>query len=178
MEFFELLKQRQSCRSYDKNKRVNNEDLQKILEAGLIAPSAKNSQPWKFYVTAGGETKNLVAAACQEKGMNICLSDCPVLITIAKEPHKQLPGFELPIKIQDFRPVDIGLSVAQMTLAAKELGLDTLIVGWLNDKKIITALDLPDDTDICLVLGVGYAAEGYEIREKNRKSFEEKVVFK
>ena len=178
MEFFELLKQRQSCRSYDKNKRVNNEDLQKILEAGLIAPSAKNSQPWKFYVTADGETKNLVAKACQEKGANMFLSDCPVLVTIVKEPIKQLPGFELPIKIQDFRPVDIGLSVAQMTLAAKELGLDTLIVGWLNDKKIIAALDLPDDTDVCLVLGIGYATEGYEIREKSRKSFEEKVVFK
>ena len=178
MEFFELLKQRQSCRSYDKNKRVNNEDLQKILEAGLIAPSAKNSQPWKFYVTADGETRNLVAKACQEKGANMFLSDCPVLVTIVKEPQKQLPGFELPIKIQDFRPVDIGLCVAQMTLAAKELGLDTLIVGWLNDKKIIAALDLPDDTDVCLVLGIGYAAEGYELREKSRKSFEEKVVFK
>ena len=106
------------------------------------------------------------------------LSDCPVLVTIVKEPQKQLPGFELPIKIQDFRPVDIGLCVAQMTLAAKELGLDTLIVGWLNDKKIIAALDLPDDTDVCLVLGIGYATEGYELREKNRKSFEEKVVFK
>ncbi|HPG92612.1 MAG TPA: nitroreductase family protein [Clostridia bacterium] len=178
MEFFELVKQRQSCRSYDKNKRVNNEDLQKILEAGLIAPSAKNFQPWKFYVTTGGKTKDLVAEACQAKGMNVCLTDCPVLITVVKEPHRDLPGFALPIKIQDFRPVDIGLSVAQMTLAAKELGLDTLIVGWLNDKKIIEALDLPDDSDICLVLAVGYASQGYETREKNRKPFEEKVVFK
>ena len=178
MEFFELIRQRQSCRAYDKDKKVSKADLEKILAAGLLAPSSRNGQPWKYYVTSGGEAKNLVAKACQEGGANACLTDCPVLITAVKENRELPPPPSVPVKRQDFRLCDIGLSVAHIILAAKELGLDTLIVGFLNDKKIIEALELDGGADIALVLAVGYAQKGYELRPKNRKAFSDCVVFK
>jgi nitroreductase len=178
MNFFELVKNRQSCRAYDKNKKVAKEDIEKILEAAMLAPSARNRQPWKFYVTMDSPLKDEVARACQENGANAWLSDCPCIITVVKEPQPPMPPLDVPVKRQDFRGYDIGLSIANLTLAAKELGLDTLIVGYLNDKKIINVLELPEDTDIALVIAVGYAPEGYELRPKNRKQFSDCVIFK
>lgn len=178
MDFFELIRERQSCRSYDKSKKVSEEDLKKILQAALLAPSARNRQSWKYYVTADNSAKKKVAEACQEGGANAWLTDCPVLIAVVKEKYEPAPPIDLPVKRQDFRLCDIGLSVAHLTLAAKELGLDTLIVGFLNDQKIIEALELEPDADIALVVAVGYASPGYELRPKNRKEFSDRVVFK
>lgn len=55
MDFIELCKQRESCRSYT-DEQVSDEALRTIVEAGRLAPSACNSQPWKFYVVTATNT--------------------------------------------------------------------------------------------------------------------------
>ena len=55
MDFLELVKARQSDRAYDKNRPVEPEKLERILEAARLAPSASNAQPWKFVEVADPE---------------------------------------------------------------------------------------------------------------------------
>ena len=82
MDFLEIAKARQSCRSYDENRPVEQEKLDAILEAVRLAPSACNGQPYHITVCRG-ETAQQVAKACQGMGMNKVASQAPVLLGVA-----------------------------------------------------------------------------------------------
>ena len=82
MNFSELMLQRQSCRSYDETKPVEQEKLLAVLEAARLSPSACNGQPYHFTVCTGDKAKE-VAKATQGMGMNKFASQAPVLIVIS-----------------------------------------------------------------------------------------------
>ena len=79
MDFLELAKLRQSCRAYDETREVEPEKLQAILEAGRLAPSACNSQPYRITVCQGEKAKE-AAAAVSGMGMNSFAAQAPVLL--------------------------------------------------------------------------------------------------
>ena len=85
MNFTEIAQARYSCRSYEADRPVEAEKLQAILEAGRIAPSACNGQPYHFTLCQG-ETAKAVAAATQGMGMNKFASQAPVLIVVSRCP--------------------------------------------------------------------------------------------
>ena len=166
MNFLEIAQTRQSCRSYDEGRPVEQEKLNAILEAVRLAPSACNGQPYHITVCRGNAAKE-VAAACQGMGMNKFATQAPVLMVISETAYVKSAAVGAKVKKNDYRSIDIGIAAAYLTAEAAAQGLGTCILGWLDDEKIrkICGLDQP----VRLVITVGYAKEGDPLRKKVRK---------
>ena len=173
MNFNEIAKNRQSCRYFDNAKQVEDEKIQAILESTILAPSACNAQPYHFTVCKGEKAKE-VAEATRGMGMNKFTADVPVMIVISEEAYNKTAGVGAILKDNDYRSIDIGIACAYLTAEATAQGLETCILGWLDDKKIRKICDLKHP--VRLVVALGYPKENYELREKKRKSFDELVT--
>ena len=174
MNFSEIANTRQSCRSYDPRE-VEKEKLDAVLESARLSPSACNGQPYHITVCSG-ESKKLVAKAVQGMGMNKFASDAPILLVISEKPYVKSAALGAKLKGNDYRSIDIGILSAYITAEATAQGLDTCILGWLDDDKIRKVCDL--DGTVRLVITLGYAKEGDPLRKKMRKSLEELISFK
>ena len=175
MNFIEIAKTRQSCRSYNAEKPVEQEKLDAILEATRLAPSACNGQPYHFTVCQG-ELAKQVAAACGGMGMNKFAKQAPVLIVISEESYVKSAAVGAKLKHNDYRSIDIGIAAAYLTAEAAAQGLGSCILGWFDDEKLRTLCGL--SRPVRLVITVGYAAEGEKLREKKRKKAEELITYK
>ena len=173
MDFLELSKIRQSCRRFS-SKPVPKEIVEKCLEAARLAPSACNSQPWKFIVVNSPEMRDKVADAAfsGKYSMNAFAKKAPVLVIVGREKDKFLPAVGGMLMRTDFSQIDIGLAMEHFVLAAAEQGLGTCYLGIFDGKKIKEVLKLPKNLKIDLVIPVGYP-EDPAIREKTRKPIEE-----
>ena len=173
MNFLQIAKERQSCRSYDEARPVEKEKLDTILEAARLAPSACNGQPYHLTVCTG-DTAKAVAAATQGMGMNKFSSQAPVLIVISEEPYVKSAALGAKLKGNDYRSIDIGIVCAYLTAEAAAQGLSTCILGWLDDDKIrkICGLSHP----VRLVITLGYASDE-TLRTKKRKDLQELVTY-
>ena len=173
MNFSELMLQRQSCRSYNETKPVEQEKLLAVLEAARLSPSACNGQPYHFTVCTGDKAKE-VAKATQGMGMNKFASQAPVLLVISEEEYVASAAMGAKLKKNDYRSMDIGIAVAYMTAEAAAQGLGTCILGWLDDEKLrqICGLDHP----VRLVVTLGYPADTQ--RSKKRKDLDALVSYK
>ena len=173
MDFQKLIRQRESCRSYDETKAVEEEKLQKILEAAQLAPSACNGQPYHLTVCRGEKAQE-VAKATQGMGMNKFASQAPVMIVISEMPYVKTAALGAKLKGNDYRSIDIGIVAAYLTAAATEEGLSTCILGWLDDEKLRKICML--DGAVRLVITLGYAKND-TIREKKWKTLPELVTY-
>lgn len=171
MDFLEIAKARQSCRSYEEGREVEPGKLEAILEAVRLAPSACNGQPYHLTVCRG-ETAKQVAAATQGMGMNKFASQAPVLIVISEMPYVKSAALGAKVKGNDYRSIDIGIAAAYLTAEAAAQGLGTCILGWLDDKKLreICGLEYP----VRLVITLGYPKDS--LREKKRKTLDQLVT--
>lgn len=169
MNFTEIATTRQSCRSYDPKRSVEEEKINMILESARLAPSACNGQPYHLTVCRG-KSARAVADAVMGMGMNKFAADAPVMIVISEENYNKTAAVGAKIKNNDYRSIDIGIVAAYITAEATAQGLGTCILGWLDDDKIrkICGLSHP----VRLVITVGYASEGDKLRDKKRKSLE------
>lgn len=173
MNFLEIARTRQSCRSYDESRPVEQEKLDAILEAVRLAPSACNGQPYHLTVCHGQKARE-AAAATMGLGMNGFASQAPVLIAISEAPYVKTAAFGAKVKGTDYRSIDIGIAAAYLTAEAAAQGLDTCILGWVNDAKLRKICDV--DEKVHLVITLGYAKEGYKLRKKVRKDLSELVT--
>ena len=171
MNFLEIAQARQSCRSYDAARPVEEEKLSAILEAVRLAPSACNSQPYHFTVCRG-ETEQAVAKATMGMGMNKFAAQAPILIVVSEAPYNKTAAMGARVKGNDYRSIDIGIATAYLTAEAAAQGLGSCILGWLDDGKIreICGLEHP----VRLVITLGYPAND-TLRTKKRKTLAELV---
>ena len=175
-ELEKLYLTRQSCRSFDESKPVEHELLERICHLALLSPSACNAQPWKLYVATGDKAKQVIKGL-QDMGANKFASNAPAVIVIAESKGNMAASMGSAIKKTDFTHNDIGILTAHLILAAEAAGLQTCILGWRNEKKLQSALNLPKGTKIPHAIVLGYATEGYEVREKKRKPEKDMLVF-
>ena len=175
MNFTEIAENRQSCRSYDGSRMVEEEKLQAILQAARLAPSACNGQPYHLTLCRG-EVAQQVAKATMGMGMNKFAADAPVMLVISEMPYCKTAALGAKVKGNDYRSIDIGIVAAYITAEAAAQGLGSCILGWLDDEKIRTICNL--EGTIRLVITIGYAKEGDKLRPKKRKELEELVTFK
>ena len=175
MNFMEIAENRQSCRSYDAAKEVEQEKLDAILRAAQLAPSACNGQPYKITVCKGDAAK-AVAAACAGMGMNKFAAQAPVQLVLSEMPYVKSAAVGAKLKKNDYRSIDIGIVAAYITAEAAAQGLSTCILGWLDDSKIRDICDL--EYPVRLVITLGYAGEGDKLRSKKRKELSELVAYK
>ena len=173
MNFYEIAQNRQSCRSYDATRPVEEEKLNAILESVRLAPSACNGQPYHLTVCQG-ETAREVAKATMGMGMNKFAADAPVLVVISEKPYCKTAALGAKVKGNDYRSIDIGIAAAYLTAEATALGLGTCILGWLDDDKIRKICSLSHS--VRLVITLGYAKEDDKLRQKKRKDMDELVT--
>lgn len=171
MNFLEIAKTRQSCRSYDESRCIELEKLDAILEAAQLSPSACNGQPYKITVCRGQAAKE-VAAATAGMGLNKFASQAPVLLVLSEMPYVKSAALGAKLKNNDYRSIDIGIAAAYITAEAAAQGLGSCILGWLDDQKIrsICGLEYP----VRLVITLGYAKDE-TLRTKKRKDLSELV---
>ena len=175
MNFLQIAKERQSCRSYDETRPVEKEKLEAILEAAHLAPSACNGQPYKLTVCQG-DTAREVAKATMGMGMNKFAAQAPVMIVISEMPYVKSAALGAKVKGNDYRSIDIGIVCAYLTAEATAQGLSTCILGWLDDAKIRKLCDL--EYPVRLVICLGYAKDSDKLRDKKRKDMDALVSFK
>ena len=175
MDFLTIAQNRQSCRSYDENRPVEQEKLDAILEAVRLAPSACNGQPYHLTVCRGEAAKE-VAKATMGMGMNKFAAQAPILIVISEMPYVKSAALGAKLKKNDYRSIDIGIAAAYLTAEATAQGLGTCILGWLDDDKLrnICGLEFPAR----LVITLGYPKEDDKLRSKQRKDLTELVTTK
>ena len=174
MSFTEIARNRQSCRHYDPAREVAQEDVLAILEAGALAPSACNGQPYHVTVCRGSAARE-VARACMGMGMNRFAADAPVMLVLSEQPYVASAALGAKVKANDYRSIDIGILAAYLTAEAQDRGLSTCILGWLDDKAIRQICHLSHP--VRLVITLGYAAQGDPLRLKKRKPLTELVSY-
>ncbi len=172
MNFQELVRNRQSCRSYDEARAVEPEKLTAILDATRLSPSACNGQPYHLTLCRGDAARK-VAAACTGMGMNKFATQAPVCIVISEEPYVKTAALGAKVKGNDYRSMDIGIAAAHITLAATELGLGTCILGWLDDEKLREICGVSGT--VRLVITLGYPKADDKLRPKKRKNMDDLV---
>ncbi len=159
MEFGTLLSERRSIRAYKANTSIKKETIEEIIRAAGQAPSWKNSQTGRYYVIMSPEKLQEVKETCLPAfNQNSCLN-APILIVTAFE--KDRSGFE-----RDGQPTnelgnewgayDLGLQNENLILKARELGLDTLIMGIRDSDKLRKLLSIPDSQEVVSVISLGY----------------------
>lgn len=150
MEFLDLAKKRYSCRSFS-DKMISQDDLDKILEAGRIAPTARNRQPQKIYVIKGKELLDKVDTVTR------CRYNAPLVLAIGfdKEIVAKIPSCEG----KNFGDIDNSIVITQMILQAEELGINTCWVGAYEHGKAEAVLGIPDNVVLTALLPIGYADE-------------------
>ena len=172
MNFTEIANTRQSCRSYDAARAVEQEKLDAILASARLAPSACNAQPYHITVCRG-EAAKAAAKAVQGMGMNKFATDCPIMLVVSEAPYNATAALGAKVKDNDYRSIDIGIMTAYLTAEATAQGLSTCILGWLDDKELRKICGI--DEKVRLVISLGYAKADDKLRQKKRKDMEELV---
>lgn len=175
-DFYNLAKIRESVRRYDKRE-VERDKVNKIIESCRLAPSACNSQPWKFVVVDEPELKDKVAKTSYGpfSQVNRFAPQAPVIVALVVEKPKWLAKISGNIKDKDFAEMDHGIVASYFCLHAAELGLGTCMLGWFDEKKAKELLNIPKSKRVSLLITLGYPAK--ERRKKIRKSIEEICVY-
>ncbi len=173
MKFIDLVKKRQSVRSY-LNTPIEAEKLERCVEAARLAPSATNSQPWRFIVVDNPLLKDQVAKATYSPAIsfNKFTLQAPALVVIAANKGNLLSKAGQRMTGLPYYLIDIGIAAEHFCLQAAEEGLGTCMIGWFNQKKIRQCLRISRNEHLSLIIAVGYPSSA-EIREKKRKNIEE-----
>ena len=173
MNFYEIAQTRQSCRSYDAQRPVEEEKLTAILESARLSPSACNGQPYHLSLCRG-ENAKAVASATMGMGMNKFAADAPVMLVISEKPYVKSAALGAKVKNNDYRSIDIGIAAAYITAEACAQGLGTCILGWFDDDKIRQICNL--DGAVRLVITIGYPKADDKLRTKKRKDMADLVT--
>jgi nitroreductase len=175
-EILDLIKSRQSDRKYS-DKPVEKQKIERILEAGRMAPSACNAQPWKFIVVNEPELVRKVAETTSAKliGMNSFVAQAPVQIVVVREKPNFTSKVGATIKNKDYSLIDIGIASENICLQAQAEGLGSCMIGWFDEPEVRKLLSVPRSKRVELIITIGYSLS--ETREKRRKPAEETVSY-
>ena len=169
-DFLEICTRRQSCRNFS-GKAVEHDKLVKCVEAGRLAPSACNSQPWSFVVVETPEIAAEVAKCGQKFSPNPFLSNAGAFIIVLEEHAFLNAGVAAILDSQYFAKGDLGAATVQICTEAETQGLGTCIIGMYDRPKLCELLNIPAEKQFAAFIAVGYAADD-KVRVKDRKALE------
>lgn len=170
MEFAEVIKNRYSCKKYDSSKQVSDEQLKAILEAGRLAPTAKNLQEQHIYVARSAE------ALAKIDESTPCRYGAPTVLVVAFNKHNV---YTYPDGKRESGVEDAAIVATHLMLAAANAGVDSCWLNCVHIDQLHDALGLPDDEDILMLLNLGFAADGTRPKPTHysRKPLEETVTY-
>jgi len=157
MALLDLLKHRKSVRHF-LARPVEREKIMMCLEAARLAPSACNSQPWKFIVVDDRQLKNKLcdAAFGGIYSMNSFCKMAPVIVVIISEKSKFLARIGGMFRGTKYYLIDIGIAGEHFVLQAEDLGLGTCWIGWFSEQGVKSILNIPQDKKIDILIALGY----------------------
>ncbi len=169
MEFKEVIKNRYSCKKYS-DRQVEVEKLEAILNAGRLAPTAKNLQEQHVYVIQNPDLLRKVDA------ITPCRYGAPTVVVVAfdKENVFTYPGGK-----RDSGVEDASIVATHMILAAADEGIDSCWLNFFDPDKAAELLGLPANEEVLMLMDLGYAAEGAGplANHSNRKALKETVTY-
>ncbi|MEI6079542.1 MAG: nitroreductase family protein [bacterium] len=170
MSIMDVIKIRKSVRAYNTQKPISNSDLEKILEAGRLAPSAKNLQEWKFVVVKDKTLISQLVPACKDQKF---IGDASVVIAGCSDvtDYVMTGG-------QNAYTVDLAISLEHMSLMAAELGIGSCWIGAFYEDKVKAVLGVPANARVVNLLTLGYPVQELgTITTTTRKGLEEIVRY-
>ncbi|MEO0080523.1 MAG: nitroreductase family protein [candidate division WOR-3 bacterium] len=168
MDFYDVVRKRVSVRAYRPDP-VPEDVLNRILEAGRLAPSAKNYQPWKFIVVRDPKVREALVPACRGQAF---IAQAPVVIcacALEEEAWKGMGGY------WSAAPVDVTIALEHMILAAAAEGLGTCWIGAFVEEEVRKVLGIPAGVKPIALTPLGYPAQ--EPKPRPRKPLEEIVAY-
>lgn len=169
MEFQALIQQRYSCKKYSE-KQVEPEKINAILQAGRLAPTAKNLQEQRIYVL---QSEQALAAV---DSVTPCRYGAPTVLAVAFDKNNV---FTFPGGKRDSGVEDAAIVATHLMLAAADAGVDSCWLNYFDPDKAARALGLPEHEELLMLLDLGYAAPGGGplANHETRKALEETVHF-
>jgi nitroreductase len=169
MEFYEVIKTRQSIRSYNPSKAIDESVLKRVLNAGRLAPSAANRQPYYFLVIKSPDVLNKIKE-CYEQSW---FKDAPCILAMVGKYNEAWTR-----KYDNYNPLETDLAIAMdhIILAATSEGLGTCWIAAFDPMILRKVLNLNENERVFTITPLGYPRTDF-IRdaEKNRKALEDMV---
>ena len=150
MEFKEVIKARYSCKKYS-DRQVEKSALDAILNAGRLAPTAKNLQEQHVYILQSPE------ALAKIDAVTPCRYGAPTVLVVAFDKNNV---FTYPGGKRDSGVEDATIVATHMILAAADEGVDSCWINFFDPEKLAEGLGLPANEEVLMVMDLGYAAEG------------------
>ena len=170
MEFTELINERRSVRAYA-DRPVDRALVDEIIRAAQLAPSWKNSQTGRYYAALSPEAQEKIRA-CLPPYNQKSSANAALIVTAYEKGVAGFNGGEPANELgNEWGAYDLGLQNMLLTLRARELGLDTLIMGIRDGDAIRAAAGIPDSQAVFAVIALGYRAQ--DPAAKPRKALEE-----
>ncbi len=168
MEFYEVIRRRLSVRAY-KPDPVPEEVLNRILDAGRLAPSAKNLQPWKFIIIRDEKIRQALVPACRNQQF---IAQAPVVIcacALLEQAWKGMGGYWSAAEI------DVTIALEHIILAAASEGLGTCWIGAFIEEEVRKVLAIPEGVKPVALTPLGWPAQ--EPKPRPRKELKEIVCY-
>ena len=165
MDVYEAIRTRSSTRAFEPRE-VEQDKLLRILDAGRLAPSGRNTQEWRFVVVRDARRRRELARSADQP----FLADAPVIIAVVSFAGDRLMHCGIPAG-----PVDCAIAIDHMALAATAEGLGSCWIGHFDQQACCRILHVPHDAKIIEMLILGYPAGS--AGAKKRKPLDEIVSY-
>jgi nitroreductase len=170
MKLLDVIQKRCSIRSYATTP-VEEDKLERLLEAARLAPSACNLQPWRFIVVRSPEGREKIQACYVREWFKTA----PLYIIVCCDHDR---SWKRPADGKDHADIDAAIATEHICLAAAELGLGTCWVCHFDTQRCALDFRLPESVEPVAVIPVGYPAEPdlFDRTPKKRKPLGEAVI--
>jgi len=171
MEYSDLIRSRESIRNYDPGRLISKEILEKILDAGRMAPSACNNQPWKFLVISS----STLIGKVRESYKREWFKEAPhILVVVGLRDQAWTRSYDGYNSIE----TDVAIAMTHLILAAENEGVGTCWIEAYNPEILREALSIKDNELIFGITPLGYPKPGFmKTLNKKRKSMGDIVEY-
>lgn len=169
MEFTEVVKNRYSCKKFNDSK-ITAQQLNEILEAGRLAPTAKNLQEQHIYIVQSEE------GLAKIDKVTPCRYGATTVLVVAFDKNNV---FTYPGGKRDSGIEDASIVATHMILAAHNAGVDSCWINFFDPEVLAKELNLPENEEVLMLLNLGFAAEGTKALPNhfNRKELTQTVSY-
>ncbi|RLD89343.1 MAG: nitroreductase [Bacteroidetes bacterium] len=171
MEFYQLIEGRETIRVYDTDRKIPDEVLNNILNAGRLAPSASNRQPWTFVLVASKEKLSAVKATYQREWFQ----KAPYIVVVVGDKTK---SWVRPKDGYNSIETDLAIAMDHIILAAENEGVGACWVIAFDYEMLADAIGLKKNEVIYSMAAMGYPPEGFQKKGNKKRRLLEEVVRK
>ena len=167
MNYYELIESRESIRSYDPSRQVPEDVLKRILNAGRLAPSAANKQPWKFLLVSSDE----MLAEIRKCYKGEWFQSAPHILIVKGDKNE---AWTRAADNYNSLETDLTIAMDHMILAAENEGIGTCWIAAFDPAALRSALNLPSNEAVFAITPLGYTPDGFKKKaDKKRKPLDE-----